>query len=94
MIQCGRLWPRRLEKGVFLPTVSAPRPRSFRTGSGSKMTDGQFYRYQQEVGRLYRERLERDLDRFKDMSPEEAANYLKGFSVLRERARAVVAAED
>jgi N12 class adenine-specific DNA methylase len=75
------------QRGVFLPAPSAA-ATVLENGKRVKMTPEQFAKYQAEVGRLYREKLVRDLSRFQAMTPEQATVYFRReFEPLREQAR-------
>lgn len=75
------------QRGVFLPAPSAA-ATVLENGKRVKMTPEQFAKYQAEVGRLYREKLVRDLSRFQAMTPDQATVYFRReFEPLREQAR-------
>jgi hypothetical protein len=55
-----------------------------------KMTSAEDYRYKKEVGRLYRQVLESNLENLKSMTPEEAARFFDSLSWARSAARSIV----
>lgn len=75
------------ELGVFVPVPSAT-AKVLQNGKRVRMTDDQVYRYQLESGKLYYQKLQRDLPRIKNMDAEQAMAYFdREFPVLRERAK-------
>lgn len=74
------------DKGVFVPAVSAS-ATILENGKRVKMTEKQFLSYQTITGKLYRDRLERNLEQFKAMTPKQAEEFFDGFKDLREIAR-------
>lgn len=88
------VWDALAEKanmGVFIPTPSKS-ATVLENGKRREMTPAEFYDYQVTVGKLYKEKLTRDLPRFRAMNREQALRYLNQFDRLRLTARMRVAA--
>ena len=73
---------------VFLPAPTSA--KVYGVDGRRKMTSAEDYLYKKEVGRLYRQVLESNLDWLKVMTPEEAARFFDSLGWARSAARSII----